>query len=291
MLNITNTTAKLCTEIGIELYSCDGSKVVNCLVYKNRDYGIAGFIGRYEIINCTIVKNYGYGLWFATLSRYPPVEPIIKNCIAVNNNIGTYVSANSYPEITYSDVWGNNTNYKGCTGGEECISENPLFVSPTLDDYHLLPDSLCIDAGTDVDAPLYDIEGNIRPYGVRVDMGAYEFTVEGIKLIYPLNESVINDITPTFKWEIPGEENNKNLHFKIEIADDPEFVNILYSYESKIEPSGFSPLPPVVPGKAHQFYTMLRNLEYQPYFWRVSAWNGEDHYIASPVWGFTIQKQ
>ena len=65
------------------------------------------------------------------------------------------------------------------------ISEEPLFVSPS--DYHLLPNSPCIDAGINVEV-YTDIESNIRPFdyiGVdnngslpEFDMGAYEIVPE-----------------------------------------------------------------------------------------------------------------
>ena len=114
---------------------------------------------------------------------------------------------------------------------------------------------------------------------------------EGIQLVFPADGTTINDITPTFKWEIPEEENNRNLHFKIEIAEDAGFSINKIEYESKDMSTGFMPMAPVLQGKGTQFYTMLKNLGYNTYYWRVSAWNGDEYYIESPVWSFTIQKQ
>ena len=55
--------------------------------------------------------------------------------------------------------------------------------------------------------------------------------------------------------------------------------------------TGFMPMTPVKQGKGTQFfYTMLKNLAYKTYFWRISAWNGDEYYIESPVWDFTIQQ-
>jgi len=109
-----------------------------------------------------------------------------------------------------------------------------------------------------------------------------------ISMVYPINSTIINDPNPTFKWQIPNEPDNNILHFKVEIMDES---GILYTYESKEEPAGFTPLPPVVPGRATQFYTMLKNLKYnKTYYWRVSAWNGDKYYINSPVWEFIIEE-
>ncbi len=48
-----------------------------------------------------------------------------------------------------------------------------LFVNPTSD-FHLSTTSLAIDAGTSSFAPSVDLEGNARPAGAAVDIGAYE---------------------------------------------------------------------------------------------------------------------
>jgi hypothetical protein len=51
-----------------------------------------------------------------------------------------------------------------------------LFVNPTSD-FHLLAGSPAVDAGTTNFAPLVDLDGNNRPAGAAVDIGAYERTV------------------------------------------------------------------------------------------------------------------
>ena len=134
-----------------------------------------------------------------------------------------------------------------------------------------------------------DVSGNY--FYVAAENELKIFSLKTIKLIYPEDDASINDITPTFKWEIPGEENKKSLHFKIEIAEDENFATIAGVYESKDMGTGFMPMTPVVPGEGTQFYTMLKNLKYDtPYFWRVSARKGQEYYIQSPVWEFKIQQ-
>jgi len=61
------------------------------------------------------------------------------------------------------------------------ISSNPLFVNETGNfsqpsDFKLKPDSLCIDAGINVDLSR-DFDGNTIPYGDVPDIGAFEYTV------------------------------------------------------------------------------------------------------------------
>ena len=57
------------------------------------------------------------------------------------------------------------------------IQADPLFVDAAADNLHLGPTSPCVDAGTSVAAPPYDFDGNNRPLGSAVDIGAYEAKV------------------------------------------------------------------------------------------------------------------
>jgi hypothetical protein len=53
-------------------------------------------------------------------------------------------------------------------------NKDPLFVNPTLDDFHLSSNSPAIDAVDD--GPALDFEGDQRPQGTRFDLGADERT-------------------------------------------------------------------------------------------------------------------
>jgi len=58
------------------------------------------------------------------------------------------------------------------------LSTDPLFVG--AGDYHLTIDSLAIDAGVyELGVPSDDFDGNPRPYGDAIDIGAYEYMGAG----------------------------------------------------------------------------------------------------------------
>jgi len=71
--------------------------------------------------------------------------------------------------VTYSDVY----QTSGVYVGDGNINEDPLLDMES----HLESGSQCIDAGTSVNAPPIDIDGDTRPQGSAVDMGADEYTV------------------------------------------------------------------------------------------------------------------
>jgi hypothetical protein len=85
------------------------------------------------------------------------------------------ISGHNY-SATYSDI-------EMGLSGEGNISEDPRFVDPENGDYHLGPDSPCIDKGTHEGPPEIDFEGDQRPFdGDRdgspvADMGADEYII------------------------------------------------------------------------------------------------------------------
>ncbi len=156
------------------------------------------------LTNCTFNKNsarYDGGVIYNRGS-----DATLSNCILWSNTAarGNEISLINYIEIggseipstinvDYSDVEGGAAGVYvdiNCTlnWGEGNIDADPCFVSPGLwdsngiwvdGDYHLLPDSPCIDAGDPNYVPEpneTDLDGRPRVIGSRIDMGAYEYS-------------------------------------------------------------------------------------------------------------------
>ena len=133
------------------------------------------------LTNCTLIANQAEdGRTLACGSCDGPSKVQIVNCILwdgvdeIRNYDGSTI------KITYSDVWDG-------FPGEGNFEADPCFVDPGYwdaygewfdGDYHLLPDSPCINAG-DPDHPYdpneTDSGGEPRVIGGRIDMGAYEY--------------------------------------------------------------------------------------------------------------------
>lgn len=83
-----------------------------------------------------------------------------------------------------------NVDYDVCPLGANDICKNPLLVNDNLPSFdgHLKPTSPAIDKGTSYGAPSDDLDGNLRPQGAGIDIGAYEFvgTQEEVKLFIPV---------------------------------------------------------------------------------------------------------
>jgi len=209
---ITNNIAQ--SGAGIYCFGEDGTFVIaNSTVNGNSSRyeggGIyCGYNSTPTIINCTITGNTsekGGGLVCGGSN------PIITNCnitgntaveyaggiscyggnISITNGIlwgneapkgpQIYLAGDSNALVNYTDVQGDQDDvYVGsdCTlnWGPGNIDLDPCFAFST--DYHIMPDSPCIDAGDPnyiVEPNETDLDGKPRIIGGRIDMGAYEY--------------------------------------------------------------------------------------------------------------------
>ncbi len=159
---------------GIYLGSGACPNITNCIIMRNTSNyqggGIYCYNGNPIITNCTITRNMavdGGGIY----SRFKPA-PRLTNCILwgnTPNEVAKDLNTDS-PRIRYSVVEG---GYRGRGN----IKAAPLFVS-SGDYYHLTKKSPCVNAGTSTGAPDTDIDGDSRPRGKRIDIGADEYTKE-----------------------------------------------------------------------------------------------------------------
>ena len=163
----------------------------NMLIGNSRD-GLLMISSSPMVINNTIVgsglSSSGAGL---NLRSSPGCTPpycttgVYVNNIIVSYTVGIYGTGPITPMIDYNDVWGNSTaDYTlpvDVVIGTHNISQDPRFTNPAADAYQLQSISPCIDAGDPAGvppAPPTDINGNRRPVGARVDIGAEEFAIE-----------------------------------------------------------------------------------------------------------------
>ncbi len=156
----------------------DSSSIIqNSLISGNsavRGGGIYSFLSDTILENVTISGNTatdpddGGGMHIFSETN----STILSNCILWNNSPVEIYAYSDITTVEYSDIDG---GYSGVINIEGTlnwldgnINTNPLFVNPSIGDYHLQSTSPCIDAG-DPD-PIYN-----DPDGTRADMGAFHF--------------------------------------------------------------------------------------------------------------------
>ncbi|RLD13080.1 MAG: hypothetical protein DRI28_06585, partial [Caldiserica bacterium] len=211
---LNNTTIENCIVAnnscdGVKLWG-DNSKIINTLIYGRGDGddtvtpwspividsgGKPGY--HFEIINVTVDDELGHEYLMTVQYDYQDTTTYL----TVRNSIFCGRGENSpifiargvnltfdhnliyNPEtdhaIEYKDEnYVKNELYKL---GDGNIYGDPLFINPAWGEegnYHLKKGSPAIDAGSDLNTPLADLDGIKRPQGGGIDIGCYEY-VEG----------------------------------------------------------------------------------------------------------------
>jgi predicted outer membrane repeat protein len=173
--------------------------VVNCLIHDNHagTYGGGGisiFQSNPEIILCTIVNNSSDNQGGGILQWYEHENgSTVSNCILWGNTAGSgqQILLRSEMSVGYCDIEG--IGISTLSGaklhlGKGIFDEYPSFIDPVNDNYHLLPDSPCVNAGDPNYVPEpneTDLDGMPRVNGGRIDMGAYEFNYQPVAIAGP----------------------------------------------------------------------------------------------------------
>jgi uncharacterized repeat protein (TIGR01451 family) len=189
-----------------------GNTVLNTSSHYGYGYGEGGGLyngqGNPIIQNNLIFSNTAIVYGFFTYDPYAGSggglyndsgSAIIRSNIVISNTAygggGGIVNVVSASYQDYNDAW-NNTggDYSSITQGAHDISLDPLLVNPIGGDYHLSPDSPCIDAGDPDGYPNTDYEGDPRPMGTAPDIGGDEYRTLGVKKTAAPDEASPGDL-------------------------------------------------------------------------------------------------
>ena len=192
--NVTITNNSAASGGGIYCWQDSNPSLVNVMIVNNSATNMDGSGGGIycrensapSLENVTIANNsanYAGG----GICCWKNSSPNLINCIMWNNipqeiYFSEYLSPNIIT-ISYSDILGGEagivTNNNGTVYWlEGNIDEEPLFVGTGDHPFMLQDISTCVNAGipdtTGLNLPEFDLAGNPRVYGGRIDMGAYE---------------------------------------------------------------------------------------------------------------------
>jgi len=171
----------------------DGIKVYNNIIHHNMHTGVE--ITRYdappgefvmrsiEIINNTIYGNGTSGGAFEdggiNLFNISPESILIRNNLISSNAAYTICVQPEVPSQAVTIDYNLIDGFKGAfseTQGVSPVLGDPAFFDAAGANFHLSAKSAAIDHGSPENAPAVDYDGNPRPQGNGVDIGAFEFT-------------------------------------------------------------------------------------------------------------------
>lgn len=156
---------------GVRIGGASSLTVVNSLIAGNNGRpAIHANDAALVLTNVTIADNHDVGLLLNG------AQATVLNSVLWEVDAAEIEAPNgSLYKVDFSNI------EDGVLTGTGNISQDPLFVGGG--DYHLGAGSPCIDVGTAAGTPAYDWEGDPRPFGGGVDMGADEWWVRlGVSL-------------------------------------------------------------------------------------------------------------
>jgi hypothetical protein len=165
----------------------DGFTVTNNVVAGNQStFGAAilsaeSYYGSNDL-ESSVINNtfYANSASAVTLDRWNRTTAQLVNNVIVSHTVGVEVGELVTPTLSYNLFNANGVDVEGVSPftNTHPITGPVQFVAPALNDFHLLPSSAARDAGDPAGvppAPDHDADGVHRPFGPRVDIGAYEW--------------------------------------------------------------------------------------------------------------------
>ena len=278
------------------------------VLWNPGDFAVSFYYGEGpdSILKNFIIRDSFMGVFIADSS------PTISNLTIVGNKYGIEAYADSEPIIINTILW-NNTDGDlfGCRaryscverGGEGSITDDdPLFVDPDNDDYHIRskrgrywPEhdiwvldkvtSPCVDGGD----PDTDILNEPLPHGGRINIGAYGGTMEASlspsEQPYPPSDKAFNpypadgaenvEIDVTFSWTAGLNAVSHDVYFggdrdTVANADTSDTTGIYRGRQAAT-----SHTLPVVVGWSNR-----------PFYWRIDEVDSEGNTTKGDVWTF-----
>lgn len=167
------------------------------------------------IINNTIVNSAWGIVWSSSSTPHDEsIMPTIKNNIITGNNVGIHFENGiGSPIIDYNDVWGNTSNYSGCSAGAQDISVDPKFVDGPLGKCYLSQiaswqsiNSPCLDAGSDTASTLGFTDNYTTRTDGQADTGQVDLGYHYPAYINSISAIAINEFLPNPLGDDPGKE-------------------------------------------------------------------------------------
>ncbi|MFZ1683751.1 MAG: right-handed parallel beta-helix repeat-containing protein [Candidatus Zixiibacteriota bacterium] len=172
-----------------------------------------------RIINNTIVRN------SHAIVTFGSPQPLLRNNIIASNLGGGLPSG--LTNTDYNDIW--NSSYATSVGPHD-INADPLFVWTAGNDFHLQPNSPCINAGDP--ATIYK-----DPDGTRNDIGALPIGVPspsfpGTTSVSPVGSGGrIVSLTPTVNWTFSPPGSVTQQKYQVQFGEDSDW-NIVEDWDT-----------------------------------------------------------
>ena len=221
---------------GISIFAADPS-IINNNFHHNEAVNGGGI--HLSVSDCAIVNNtasnniaatVGGGIYISNISSSVIINTILWGNAANTSGNEIYISHyDCEPDFYYCDIQGGLNAFGYGPGAsfngvyENNIDSDPLFFGTGAHPYSLLDDSPCINAGTPdttgLSLPEFDLAGNPRIFGNRIDMGAYENQI----VICEGDDNLASNIIKLFNYPNPFNPTT-TIYFTTEHTESTELT-------------------------------------------------------------------
>ena len=281
------------------------------VLWNPGDFAVSFYYGEGpdSILKNFIIRDSFMGVFIVDSS------PTISNLTIAGNKYGIEAYADSEPDISNAILW-NNTDGDlfGCRAwyscierggeGESNITDDPLFVDPDNDDYHLRSErgrywpeydiwaldkvtSPCVDAGD----PDTDTLNEPRPHGNRINIGAYGGTMEAslspseqpcplsdkASNPYPADGAIDVEEHVSLTWTAGLNAVSHDVYF----GTDRDAVANADTSDTTGVYRGRQAVTSYTPREVLRWSTT-------PYYWRIDEYNPDATISIGGVWSFTV---
>ena len=172
---------------GIHIYDNVGGNddiiVRNNVIYENGHCGVGGRGIVYDSGSGGLIYNnviWGNATGGITVDYRAFNTKVYNNTVVNNPDLGIYIgSGSSSAEVSNNIVYQNGSSIdndgSGTTITNNWVDQDPKFLNPSAQDFHLTLPSPAIDAGLTLPEVTIDFDGVSRPQGASHDIGAYEY--------------------------------------------------------------------------------------------------------------------
>lgn len=141
-------------------------------------------------------------------STYSNIE-VHNSIFAFNDQHGVIGRNNASGNVKNSIAFGNGTGgFSNESGGAMVFADNltsdPLFADYATRNLHLQGTSPAINYAQSAYSPTFDLDGNLRPSGLAVDVGAYEYSLAGVSR--KIRYAPALGIQQTYYWRVRIEQ-------------------------------------------------------------------------------------
>jgi len=264
-----------------------------------------------SILRNFIIRDSFMGIFIADGS------PTLSNLTIVGNNSGIEAYAGSQPDITNTILWNNiDGDLFGCQaryscverGDEGVITDDPLFVDPDNDDYHLRSErgrywprfdiwvldkvtSPCVDAGD----PHVGILNEPIPHGSRINIGAYGDTTEASlspsEQPRPLPDKVSNPYPADGAVDVEGPVTLTWTASLNAVSHDVYFGAFVNAYRNAVAIANTSDTTGIYRGRqvatSYMPPELIGSSYYTHCYWRIDEVDSEGNITTGDIWAFT----